>query len=59
MKIILDDLKIKYEAPMRLFWENKTAISIAHNQVLHDRMKHIKINQHFIKGKLDDGLIAT
>ena len=40
MKIILDDLKIKYEAAMKLY---KLAISIAHNPVQHDRTKHIEI----------------
>ena len=39
MKFILDDLKIKYEAPM-LVCDNKSAISIAHNPVQHDRTKH-------------------
>jgi len=34
MKIILDDLKIKYEAPMGLVCDNKFVISIAHNSGL-------------------------
>ena len=59
MKIILDDLKIKYEAPMRLFCDNKSAISIAHNSVQHNRTKHIEIDRPFIKEKLDSGLIST
>ena len=37
MKIILDDLKIKYEAPMGLVCDNKSTISIAHNPIQHDR----------------------
>jgi len=59
MKIILDNLKIKYEAPMGLTCDNKSAISIAHNLIQHDRTKHVEIDRHFIKEKLDDGLIAT
>ena len=59
MKIILDDLKIKYEVPMRLLCDNKSAISIAHNPVQHDRTKHIEIDRHFIKEKLDNGLVMT
>ena len=35
------------------------AISIAHNSVQHDRMKHIEIGKHFIKEKLDSRLIYT
>lgn len=43
---------------MRLYCDNKAAINIAHNSVQHDQTKHIKINRHFIKEKLDSGLIC-
>ncbi|RDX67605.1 hypothetical protein CR513_53499, partial [Mucuna pruriens] len=59
MKIILDDLKVKYEGSIKLFCDNNSAISIAHNLVQHDRTKHIEIDRHFIKEKLDNGLIVT
>ena len=36
MKIILDDLKIKYEATMGLVCDNKSPISIEHNPIQHD-----------------------
>ena len=44
---------------MSLYCDNKSAISIAHNPMQHDRMKHIEIDRHFIKDKLDSGLICT
>ena len=44
---------------MRLYCDNKFAISIAHNPLQHDRTKHIEIDRHFIKEKLDSGLICT
>ncbi|RDX89319.1 Copia protein, partial [Mucuna pruriens] len=59
MKIILDDLKVKYEGPIKLFCDNNSSISIAHNPVKHDRTKHIEIERHLIKEKLDSGLIVT
>jgi transposase InsO family protein len=59
LKIILDDLKVKWESPMKLFCDNKAAIAIAHDPVQHDRTKHIEIDRHFIKEKLDSGLICT
>ena len=49
MKIILDDLKVKVEHPVQLHCDNKSAMSIAHNPVQHDRTKHIEIDRHFIK----------
>jgi len=59
LKIILEDLKIRWDKPMKLYYDNKYAISIAHNLVQHDRTKHIEDERHFIKEKLDNGLICT
>ena len=33
LKIILDDLKIKWDGPMKLYCDNKSAINIAHNPI--------------------------
>ncbi|RDY14844.1 putative mitochondrial protein, partial [Mucuna pruriens] len=56
--IILDDLKVKYEKPIK-FRDNNLAISIAHNPIQHDRTKHIEIDRYFIKEKLNSGLVVT
>lgn len=42
---------------MELYCDNKLAINIEHNPIEHDRTKHIKVGRHFIKEKLDSGLI--
>ena len=44
---------------MRLYCDNKFAISIAHNLVQYDRTKHIEVDRHFIKEKLESGLICA
>lgn len=59
LKIIQEDLRIRWEGPIKLLSDNKSAISIALNPIQHDRTKHIEINRHFIKGKLDSVLIYT
>ena len=59
VKIILEDLKISWSGPMRLYCDNKSAISIAHNPVQQDRIKHIEIDRRFIKEKLESRLICT
>ena len=59
LKIILCDLKVEWEAPMRLYYDNKSAIDIAHNFLQHDRTKHVEIDRHFMKEKLDSGLVCT
>lgn len=55
-KIILSDLKINWKGPMQLYCDNNLAIGIAHNPVQHDQTKHIEVDCHFIKEKLDRGL---
>lgn len=59
LKIILDNLRIKWEGPMKLYYDNKSAINIANNPVQHDKTKHIEIDRHFIIEKLECGLIRT
>ncbi|KAL9420128.1 hypothetical protein AB3S75_037830 [Citrus x aurantiifolia] len=58
IKRVLGELRLDIEAPMRLFCDNKSAISIANNPVQHDRTKHIEIDRHFIKEKLENGVIC-
>lgn len=59
LKFILENLRIKYDEPIRLNYDNKYAISIAHNPVQHDRTKYIEADKHFIKENLDNDLIYT
>lgn len=41
-----------------LYCDNKAAVDIANNPVQHDRTKHVEIDRHFIKEKLDRGIIC-
>ena len=43
---------------MKLFYDNKVAISIANNLVQHDRTKHVVIDRHFTKERLDNDSIC-
>ncbi|KAM7516034.1 hypothetical protein LguiA_005617 [Lonicera macranthoides] len=56
---VLEELRRPISLPMKLYCDNKVAISIAHNLVLHDRTKHVEIDRHFIKEKLEGGIICT
>lgn len=58
IKRLLEDLKISNPLPMKVFCDNKVAISVAHNPIFHDRTKHVEVDKHFIKEKLDNGLIC-
>ena len=46
---VLSYLHQDYEVPMKLFYDNKVAISIANNPVQHDRTKHVEIDRHLLK----------
>jgi len=54
LKRVLEELKRPVSLPMKLYCDNKAAISIAHNPVLHDRTKHVEIDRHFITEKLKE-----
>ncbi|GMP88706.1 hypothetical protein CsSME_00040591 [Camellia sinensis var. sinensis] len=56
--LILEELKLSHPTPMKVYCDNKAAISIAHNPVLHDRTKHIEVDKHFIKEKINAGIIC-
>ncbi|KAL0557194.1 hypothetical protein IC582_005712 [Cucumis melo] len=55
---VLSDLHQECETPLKLFCDNKAAISIANNPVQYDRTKHVEIDRHFIKERLDSGNIC-
>ncbi|XP_014511358.1 uncharacterized protein LOC106770050 [Vigna radiata var. radiata] len=59
IRSVLADLGIKYEQLMNLYCDNKVAVEIAHNPVQHDRTKHVEVDRHFIKEKLDNQVIQT
>ena len=57
MKLLVE-LKIEVEGPMKLHSDSKAAINIAHNPIQHDRAKHVEIDRHFIKEKLESEAIC-
>ena len=55
---LLKELKVYNSPPIKLYCDNKSAISIAHNPVLHDRTKHVEVDKHFIREKIERGQIC-
>ena len=56
---LFKDLNIKHDSPMKLYCDNKAAYDIAHNPIQHDRTKHVEVDRHFIKEKLEERIIET
>jgi hypothetical protein len=58
LKRLVSELGFESKDSIKLFCDNKAAIDISHNPVQHDRTKHIEIDRHFIKEKLDSKFIS-
>ena len=56
--MLLEELGMKMQGPIGTYCDNKATISVSHNPVHHDRMKHVEIERHFIKEKMDEGTLS-
>lgn len=54
----MEELNFFFPTLVKVYCDNKDVISIAHNPVLHDRTKHVEVDKHFIKEKIDSGEIC-
>ena len=54
---MLQDLGLTFTSPATLYCDNQSAIQIASNQVFHERTKHIEIDCHIVREKLNIGLL--
>ena len=49
LRWLLKHLGVSTSSATPLYCDNQSAIHIAHNDVFHERTKHIKIDCHFIR----------
>lgn len=54
---MLTELGFEPKGEMKLFYDNKAAIDISHNPVQHDRTKHVEVDRHFIREKIDSKIL--
>ena len=45
--------------PMKIYCDNKATINFAHNPIQYDQTKHVEVDRHFIKEKIESGIIST
>ena len=56
---LLKELKVAHLGPALLFCDNQAALHIAANPIYHDRTKHIEIDCHVVREKIQAGLLKT
>ena len=59
IKHLLHDMKVECKGTMQMYCDNQAARHIASNPVFHERTKHIEVDCHFIRDKVQSGEIET
>ena len=58
LRFLFNDMQISI-GPARLLYDNQAALHIATNLVYHERTKHIDLDCHVVRKKIQDGQIIT
>ena len=58
LRRILSDLGEEQEAPKEIYCDSMSAVMLARNLVLNNRMKHIEIKHHYIRELLEKGEVT-
>jgi hypothetical protein len=52
LRLLLQDMGVSLSSATHVYYDNRSAIQIVHNDVFHERTKHIKIDCHFVRHHL-------
>lgn len=59
LRSLLQDLQLSHPEATTLHCGNTAALHIATNHVFHERTRHIEMDCHFTREKIQEGLIVT
>ncbi|KAD2804205.1 hypothetical protein E3N88_37582 [Mikania micrantha] len=58
LKKLLTEIGFPPDKAIKVMCDNKAAIQISENPVQHDRTKHVEVDRHFIKEKIEAGIVV-
>ena len=56
---LLKTFGVNYMQPAFLYYDRKAALYVAANPMYHERTKHVEVDCHFIREKIQDGVIKN
>ena len=59
LKHFLEELMFEVPLPMSMYCDNQVAVHIASNPAFHEMTKHIEVDCHIIRERVEKGVIVT
>jgi hypothetical protein len=59
LRTVLQEFGLLTQGPTPLYYDNQAVIHITSNPVFHERIKHIKVDYHFVRSKVESKDIIT
>ena len=57
LKVLFVDLGLSHAAPMPVYCDNQSALYITENHVFHEHAKHIELDCHFMRERVQSNLL--
>lgn len=57
LKRAFNEIQVKVDFPQKLYCDNKATISMTLNPIHHEKSKHVEVDRHFIREKVEEGII--